>query len=256
MTEGNWITLLAVGEAATLLFVALAAITWYLLRRRNRDRNAAHALVARVRAQEGERQASLAERIAADRGLEAGDADAAAGRIVAAEHRFYDGLIHTYLRRDAEGLREMDERVQALSESYEARTGGPVDEPAADAGEDLPAEPAEAAEAADREPELARLRETIDNLSGELSLYRQALNQLFSEYTKMFGVEVDRDSELTAREILRRLESGQLAGAEEPAADAEPEADEEPDPSADETGADPALGADDVDDILNTYRED
>jgi hypothetical protein len=200
MQNADWISLIALAEFALVVTLVLAGVLAWILRRRRRDRAAAEGLVAKVRKSEPQRRGALRERFE-EAGIAADEAEDLCQRLIANERHFYDHLLAVYLERDAEGMGRMDERLQSVVAPYLtlARSGAPA---------------APAAAAADTR-DTERLRQMVQTLSQDMSLYRGTLNRVFSEYTAMFGVHLDPKQQLTAREIVDRLESGELAGAPE-----------------------------------------
>lgn len=198
MNSVDWISLLVIAEFALLVSLALAALIIWGVRRRRRDASAAADLIAKVRLSEPERRAELEKQLQ-ETGLPAAEAKQVMERLLSSEHRFYDQLIATYLNHDAEGVRRLDERLKAVLGPYLS-----LKRP----------EPPAAVEAAapDRGDEVERLKQGVRNLSEEMGLYRETLNRVFSEYTAMFGMQLDPKQQLTAKEILDRLNSGELAG--------------------------------------------
>ena len=199
MSSADWISLLAVSEIAVLVSLVLMAVVAWIFMRRAKDRKAAVALLDKVRAGESERLAEL-ERTLVESGLAPSDARIGAQRLLHGELEFYDRFVLAYLDRDAAAVQALDERLRDLVEPYLALKR----EPAA-------AEPV-AVEGPDRAPEIERLKQAVRNLSEEMGLYHATLNRVFSEYTAMFGVHLDPKVQLTAKEILNRLESGELKG--------------------------------------------
>jgi hypothetical protein len=197
MQNADWISLIVLAEFALIVTLVLAGVLAGILRRRRRDRAAAEGLVAKIRKSEPQRRGALKERFE-DAGIGADEAEDLCQRLIANGRHFYDHLLAVYLERDAEGMGRIDERLESVIASYLtlARTGAPA---------------APAAAATDT-GETARLRQMVQMLSQDMSLYRGTLNRVFSEYTAMFGVHLDPKQQLTAREIADRLESGELGG--------------------------------------------
>ncbi|MGD8429298.1 MAG: hypothetical protein PVH31_02725 [Ectothiorhodospiraceae bacterium] len=202
MTDGGWITLIALGEFALLASIGLSVLIGRGLRRRRADHAASDALARRVREAAEDRQRALQELLELRGDLDGSERDDTIVQALEAEGRFYDHLIRTYMHRDAEGIRSMDTRLEAVLQPYRALATRTVE-----AGAPLPAEAGEDEPATDD-----RAAAPNRALKQELDLYHSALNRLFAEYTAMFGITISRDSQLTAQEIIQRLDSGRLDG--------------------------------------------
>ncbi|MBA1147192.1 hypothetical protein H0Z60_08965 [Ectothiorhodospiraceae bacterium WFHF3C12] len=202
MTESDWIMLIALVEAVLLMGLALAVIALVARRRNRRDRAAADTLAGRIKDGGAARRDALTERLTEQRGLDSEQAEAAAGDILAAEEGFVRNLLRTYIRRDAARLARMDKSIHHLGEAYE-RIPLPEAADTVDDGADADASEADDARAASGDGE--RLEE-------DLQLYKDALNRVFAEYTAMFGTRIDHGGQLSATEILERLETGELGG--------------------------------------------
>lgn len=201
MTESTWITLIALAEAALLLGVALTVVGLAVGRRRQRDAAAARTLAGRIRKDASSRRERLSERLSDERGLDAGQAQAAAADVVAAETDFLRTLLRTYRRRDSDQLARMDTHLHDVGRHYEripiAASALAAETDGTDTG---------------TAGEAASLQAELTDLKADLQLHRDALNRLFAEYTAMFGTEIDRNAQLSATEILERLDTGELGG--------------------------------------------
>lgn len=222
MSSSDWVSVLAVVEFAALVSIVLAVLLVWIVRRRRCDQSAADDLIARLRRGELERRAELQDQLT-DAGLPETEAKQQALQLVGNEHRFHEQYLATYLDRDAGELRRLDERLRALLGPYLSLGRAASAVPAA-----ATASAAAPEATADRGPELERLRQALRNLSEEMSLYRDTLNRVFSEYTAMFGVNLDPGRPLSASEIMQRLDTGELAGHAEPDSEAESSTGAEP----------------------------
>lgn len=197
MNEVNWVSVIAIGEFALLMTAILIYLAVVLSRRSRRDNAAARELVDRVKSNEADRGAELDNRLRAALGAEPHeDISELVNELVKAERGFYEDFLKTYLTHDSEAVSRMDVRLQDLASRYldlNRPDSGEETEPQAEGG---------------GTPEAPKMRDMAE----DLILYRNTLNRVFSEYTAMFGVHLDSTQELTAKEILNRLESGQLAG--------------------------------------------
>lgn len=204
MSNIEWLTMLALGEAVLLLAAALLGLLAWLLHRRRRDADAGAALLEKLRARRLEREDSV-QRALVSAGASKEQAESAGQGLAAAEAALGEKMTRVYVERNAAELTTLDESVKALIDDCLklASSGNGGEDDANSTGPD-------------RTPEVERLRQAVRNLSEELALYRETLNRVFSEYTAPFGVKLDARQQLTATEILDRLESGELAGVAEP----------------------------------------
>ncbi len=201
MNEVHWVSVIAISEFALLMTAILIYLVTYLGRRSRRDNAAANELVERVKSNEADRGAQLNDRLKRALGTENGeDLSALVQELLSAERGFYEDFLKTYLNHDSQAVSRMDVRLQDLTERYLELKRPAPDQSQSDEG------PA----GDDSGAESAKFRDMAD----DLILYRDTLNRVFSEYTAMFGVHLDSTQELTAQEILQRLETGQLAGEE------------------------------------------
>ena len=213
MQDSDWILIIAVAEFALIVTLALVVIGVRVFRRARRETSAAEGLVSKVKSGEASRRSELETLLANNYGLKGEALKDKAHELQRVEKRFYEQFIHTYLSRDTEGLLKTDERLQVVIGAclgMQAAPGVAAAEPDTGAGS----------------ADIANLKSMISNQSTEMTVYREALNKVFSEYTAMFGVHLDPRRQLTAKEIMARLESGQLSGEDGPA---EPESDPQPD---------------------------
>ncbi|SRR5690554_5282767 len=189
MNEIEWIIVIAVGELAVILMLALSLLFYFGLRGRRRDTNAAQTLVRKVaKAQPRQRESLQAYLTAA--GLDDAEREAEVQRVLALEQAFYEHCIRAYLTRDSEAFSTTDEKLTAVLKPFIEH-----------------GQSADAAAAAS-----AAATETAPLADDDQHLYREALNHLFREYAALFGVRLDAAETLDVNDILQRLESGKLAG--------------------------------------------
>lgn len=212
MTELDWISFIAIAEFAGILVLALGFVFYLAMRSKKRDSHAATDLVKKVQSEQPERRSALEGLLAASRGLEGDELKKESKRLIELEERLYEHIIRTYLTRDSAALLEIDDKFKSVLAPYLELGGSKSAAPAA-----TPVSEGETneAEAAGNNAGDERLRERLNKLSEDLILYRDTLNRVFSEYTAMFGVHIDSRQQLSAQEIMHRLDTGELAGSEE-----------------------------------------
>ncbi|MCP1676194.1 LPS O-antigen subunit length determinant protein (WzzB/FepE family) [Natronocella acetinitrilica] len=219
MTQTQWLVMILIGELAIILALVLALVGILAMRKRGRDRAAADKLFNRVRASEASRQQWLRDTLATRGGLEGDALEAKINEVINAERRFYEQFMDLYVNRDTEAAEQMPERVDELVRPYVDIEGATVSDPGNTAeSAATPAKPEVQPDVVDDIPVSATpavLQERTRKLAADVTIYRQTLNRVFAEYTAMFGVHVDASRELSAQEIIDRLESGQLADPDE-----------------------------------------
>lgn len=210
MTNSDLISMIAMAEFAALVSIVLGLLIFFVFRRRSRDTAAATDLVKKVKETEQVRRGEI-EKLLTAQGLSGAELGETVKRLMKVERQFYEEFIRTYLTRDSEGVKEMDVKLKAVIAPYaELRKGGGA--PAAPAAPEAAGSPAAGGADPAASGDVERLKATVRNLSEEISIYRETLNRVFSEYTAMFGVNLDPKQQLTAKEIMERLNSGDLAG--------------------------------------------
>lgn len=202
MTAATWINFIAIVEFAALVTIALAVLLTRSARRRKRDTSATEQLVEKVRASQVERRDELKKVLESGYGYSGEELEEKTKRLMDVEKHFYERFITTYLNRDSGAVKEMDEHLKAVIRPY------------VEMKPSLP-EPVEETIGDEESADVSRLREKLQRLSEDVTVYRDTLNRVFSEYTAMFGVHLNPKQQLSAEEIIGRLESGQLAGDDE-----------------------------------------
>ncbi len=203
MTQMQWLYMIIVGELALIALLVLALLLYRVVSKGRKDQAAAQQLVERVKDGEQDRRQWLMSLLQERHGMDGDELANKADELLRAERRFYEHFIDIYVQRDADEASNLSQSVQALLKRY-------TDMPPPTA---VPEEAPPGDTPAERESSPTR---SAQELAADVALYRRTLNRVFNEYTAMFGVQLENERELTAREILERLESGQLAGPDGP----------------------------------------
>ncbi len=213
-TNTDILMFLAAAEFLVIIVIALAAFLFVVSKRKKSDTNATSNLVNKIKSQKLERKSELSGVLAETYNIEGDKLKKETEKLVKLENQFYQRFIKTYLTRDANAVEMIDEDLKELLANYNQLV--PKQE-----SRDERAEEALAVidnlsdDSGEHDEQIKRLKDTINNLSDDLKQYKNTVNRLFYEYSAMFGVDVDPRNQLSATEILSRLETGRL-GDEEP----------------------------------------
>ncbi|NJD07399.1 MAG: hypothetical protein FIA97_13010 [Methylococcaceae bacterium] len=175
-------------EVLLLLLAVLVFVLWRRSRNHQRDRASAGELVQRVNAQMDERLAQLNGQLFG--GIEGLPEDArreSVNAVAMKENELYRHVIRAFLDRDALKLAELDHYVHGVSEPYCRLIGDLIshlkEQPKLPSAEVLAWERKMAAAQAEAVESQAR----AERINHQLSLALDTLDEVSSEYTKMFG---------------------------------------------------------------------
>lgn len=188
--------------------VLAAVLAVAILRRRRKDVRAMRVLVDKVQARDGERLSALRAFLADHQGFGEPELGQRVILIDSQRKAFYQALVQAFLKHDAEAIARLDEPLDAYVDAYHLLAHQERSEPA-------PAVPGEG-------EDTARLQADNRRLKDELAITLSTLNNIFAEYTSMFGEQAER-TDLSVDEIIAAMEkySGQQPGKQEPALDSE-----------------------------------
>jgi hypothetical protein len=210
---------IAIGEFL-LLIILFAASTFFLFfKKRKQDTRATHNLINKIQAGKAKRADDLSNVLEKVYNIRGDEVHAQAQKLIRLENQFYQKFIRTYLTRDANAIEIIDDELKHILDNYTQLANSTSPETGAEQvieyiemiEKDGLGEENEASS-----EKITSLKNSIQQVNEELKLYRITLNRLFFEYANIFGVDVDPRNQLSAKEVLRRLESGQLADHEAP----------------------------------------
>lgn len=217
MSGSELLLVIILGELVIIVGLILVLTVFMGGRRRARDKRAAENLAQSVRNTEKTRDKRLRQLLEERYGYSGDELEAQVNHLLEAEKQFYSRFLDLYLNRDPESAERVHQYLQDVIRPYTEM------EPAVEPDSKLPSAappPTDNDETGDTEagsggdsagsPSYDK-RDMLE----EIQLYRQTLNQVFAEYTAMFGIKQDSTRELSAQEIRQRMESGQLAGPDE-----------------------------------------
>lgn len=218
MSGSELLLVIILGELVIIIGLILILTVFMGGRRRSRDKRAAENLAQSVRSTQKSRDQNLRQLLEERYGYSGEELDAQVHRLLEAEKQFYVRFLDLYLNRDPESAEKVHQYLQDVIRPYTEMEPAPVEpdsrsvvaSPDDDEADDTDAG-TDAATAGDSTPTPGYDKR---DMLEEIQLYRQTLNQVFAEYTAMFGIKQDSTRELSAQEIRQRMESGQLAGPE------------------------------------------
>lgn len=203
MSNTELLVVIVLVELVVIIGLVLLTVLVLAGRRKRREKRAAHNVAERVRSEESSRDTELRELLHERFGYEGDELEQKVRELVQAERQFYARFLDLYLNRDPEAAECVQEYLHDVVRPYtEIEVATAEREDADEDGGDGGATPKDAV------PPTAEGRDMYE----EIQTYRQTLNLVFAEYTAMFGINQDRNEQLSAREIRERMESGQLAG--------------------------------------------
>lgn len=195
-------------ELVIIVGLVLATVLILSGRRKRRERRAAEALAQRVRSDEQSRDSELRSLLQGRFGYSGDALEEKVQEIKQAETAFYGRFLDLYLNRDPEAAEQLQDYLQDAIRPYTS-----IDPAAAEDRED--GKPAAGDDGATPRDDGAQPTMEGSDVNEEIRSYRDTLNLVFAEYTAMFGINQDRNAQLSAQEIRQRMESGLLAGPDE-----------------------------------------
>lgn len=185
MIEVHSLVAVFVVEALAALFLLVVVFTFFISRRKSKERSAAKDLVNKLKDSESSRKESLGDRLSESCELDPSKIDHVIAEIDGQEKNLYQQIVKMFLGRDAALLAEIDKSVQALSDPFcrllsEIASSEKVDSAMSSAIETA-------------NLEIQRLRGESERLSEQLGMAMQTMDEVSSEYSKMFGSSKDSE---------------------------------------------------------------
>ncbi len=225
-----------------------------VLGRKKQDKKSLQKLISLYKEKEDGRKKTVIEFLKNKVGLDEPASEETSKKILEARKSFVQKLISAFLTRKEESISNLDNELSLITRSYqelsisvskEEVTEDAEDEPETSSAIEAPAK-ADPTEAED----LARLKKENKNLKIEVHTTLSTLNNIFVEYTSMFGEESER-KDMSVDEILTAMESfgaDQVEAAtstdasaedlmKEPQAESEPKEEAEPEAKVAEPAA-------------------
>ena len=183
-------------EAVTVLFLLLLVFLFFSAHRKTKAKNAAGMLIEKVNESEVTRTEELGNRIAEASGMDREKLNAALAEITDKERILYRQIIKLFLNRDTALLTEIDQRVHGISEPYCTL----LEESRLDS---LETDPADKQEVETLKVDNHRLQQEIERLSNQLSTAMATMDEVSTEYTKIFqGSKSVEELEISRQKML------------------------------------------------------
>ncbi len=171
---------LVVSVAGLLIWTVIS------LKKRSRDRKAASTLVEQIKHQSQTRLEATGSFLSEKYSFEGDELKKAVAAIDKAEKKFMQTMLQIYLKRDAERFESIDASLAELIDTYKSLT---------------PLVPQAASE--EIMQELETLRSSNDHLKEELSITKETMSNMISEFGNMFGG--GHEHELAKHEVVERV---------------------------------------------------
>ncbi|MCP4076550.1 MAG: hypothetical protein GY744_10225 [Gammaproteobacteria bacterium] len=195
-------------EGLVILLTVISVYVFILNKRKNKDREAIKKLVEQIKNQSDIRMQKTGSFLSEKYNFEGNDLDKAVKNIDKAEKKFMQKLINVYHKRDADGLVGMGACVAELIETYKGLSPAIADADA-DADADTDADTDTELDLADDEQsevaqeEIALLLEQNKRLTEELSIYKEIMGNIISEFGNKFGSA--KENELESKDIIEQV---------------------------------------------------
>jgi len=183
MIEVNSLVAVFMVEGLATLFLLVVMVAFFMSSKKNKERLAARRLVNKLKDGESSRKEDLSTRLSESCSLDESAIEAALAEIDCQEKILYQQIVKMFLGRDAALLLEIDKSVQALSE--------PFCQLLADMEVIEKVDPAITTAIETANVEIDRLREESERLTEQLGMAMQTMDEVSSEYSKMFGSTKD-----------------------------------------------------------------
>lgn len=176
MTEVSTLLLLIMGEILIVTTIVSVGMIVYKLIKKDRDQTAIHVLIERVRRDAPRRLDETRKLMTVHHGFEGKNLEEISAKISREERVFYQEMINTYLRRDADAIQNLNIDFEAAVDTYRNLTPHPRESPGASASD-----------AGAETQEVERLTVENQRLADELGITMNTMGRMLSEYTSMFG---------------------------------------------------------------------
>ena len=189
----SWIIILEVA----LPFVVLSLIlTWVIISAKKKNKAAVRALILRIKNNEQSQKDLLLDFLTNKLGIEAAQAKKSSKKIINERKFLFRNLISVLLDKNMNALVELEDDLSRITKHYHQLD---VQKTAA--------EPVEEVEEAEEEgASIDDLKQEIKTLKHEVHITLTTLNNIFGEFSSMFGEQVP-DTEMSVDQIITAMES-------------------------------------------------
>lgn len=179
MIEVNSLVAVFVVEGLAALFLLVVITVFFMTSKKSKERSAVKGLVHKLKDGESSRKENLSARLSESCVLDESTIDFTIAEVDSHEKILYQQIMKMFLGRDAALLLEIDKSVQALSE--------PFCQLLAQVAIIEKVDPTMSAAIETANVEIKRLRGESERLTEQLSMAMQTMDEVSSEYSKMFG---------------------------------------------------------------------
>lgn len=202
----SWLTWLLVVEIAfpfILLSIVLIAI---LIRGKTRYKDAMRELIINVKDNEPLQNEATQRFLQEKLGLDDASAGKLSSEIIKERKFFFRTFVASILNKDVENLATLDEELSRITEKYHALTPNIAGAPEEAAIETSGDASALQSELESKQAEIEQLKQEVKGLKQEVHITLTTLNNIFAEYSSMFGEDVAR-RDMSVEQILTAMES-------------------------------------------------
>lgn len=164
---------------------------------RKKNKEAVRGLILRVKNNEKAQKAAVLDFLTKKAGIDEAEAKKRSKKIVNERKFLFRNLISVLLDKNLKALVELEDDLSRITNQYHSLE---IAAPSEVANEDASAESEESVEKIDE------LKQEIKGLKHEVHITLTTLNNIFSEFSSMFGEEVP-DSEMSVDQIITAMES-------------------------------------------------
>ncbi|TQV77003.1 hypothetical protein FLL45_03350 [Aliikangiella marina] len=245
------ISWLIVAEIALPLLILSSVLAWVLFRSAKKNKEAARGLILKIKNNEDNERAAVMSFLTDKLSFEEDAAKKATKKIINERKFLFRNLISGLLDKNLAAIESLESDMSRITRRYH------------DLDVVIPQETEEAEEIEDNSAQIEELTAEIKSLKKEVHITLTTLNNIFAEFSSMFGEEVP-DSEMSVDQIINAMEafSGKSATvqsneqdlARETEPDAFAEVDETPDEGEredDESAIDALDAVDDQGDVFD-----
>ncbi len=200
----NWVLILEIVFPFLLLSLVLITI---LVRNKSRVTEAMRELIINVKDNEDEQKQATKAFIQNKLGQTPEQADKLANEIIKERKFFFRSLVSNILNKDIENLATLDEELGRVFEKYHVIEGGETAPVAtASVAESVGDDSSLRSEIESKEAKIEELKQDNKSLKQQNHITLTTLNNIFAEYSSMFGEEVTK-KDMSVEQILTAMES-------------------------------------------------
>lgn len=192
-----------------LPFVVLAVLLIVVLvRSKSRLKDAMRELIINVKDGEAVQKESTQRFLHENLGFEEAETEKISNELIKERKFFIRTLVSSLLNKDIEALSTLDEELSRITERYHALkpAGAPAAVEASEPMDDGEANEALQSEIEAKVAEIEDLKDKNKSLQQEVHITLTTLNNIFAEYSSMFGEEVTK-KDMSVEQILTAMES-------------------------------------------------